>query len=38
MNFNAVKEQSIMLYEKLHETHVGYYKHWLNNILFTWRW
>ena len=38
MNFDVVKEQSNMLYIKLHETHIEFYKLWLDHILFTWRW
>ncbi len=38
MDFNAVKEQSNMLFTKLHETHVEFYKLWFSHVLFTWRW
>ena len=38
MDFNAIKEQSNMLFRQLHETHIEFYKLWFNHILFTWRW
>lgn len=38
MNFDAVKEQSNMLFRELHETHVKFYHLWYDHILFTWRW
>lgn len=38
VDFNAVKEQSDNLFEKLHETHIEFYYLWRNHILFTWRW
>lgn len=38
MDFDAIKEQSNSLYHQLHEIHVEFYRLWVKEILFTWRW
>lgn len=37
MDINAAEQQSNVLFGKLHEIHIEFYKLWLNN-LFTWQW